>query len=102
MKEFKIGQCVKVIESDACYDMYSEMADIMNLDSWQRGNTPDASKTYIVKCIEIHPDTRVMLYAIENEGESYIVDENAIEPIYNEMKHCNCHIRFESNVWIVI
>lgn len=101
MKAFKIGQCVNVIQPDACYDMYSGMADVMNLDSWQRGNTPDASKTYIVKCIEIHPDTRVMLYAIENEGKSYIVDENAIELTYNEIKHNNCLIRFESNVCVV-
>jgi hypothetical protein len=101
MKEFKIGQFVNVIQPDNCYDCYSVMANIMNLDNWQRGKSPDVSKIYFVKCIEIHPDTREMLYAIENEGESYIVGENAIEPTYNEMKHDNCHIRFESNVCIV-
>lgn len=99
MKEFKIGQLVKVVKSIACYDCYYEMANKMELVNWVRGELPVENKIYLVKKIEIHPMHNDLLYVIESDNKSYMVEENAIESL--DILTENAHIRFESNVYIV-
>lgn len=84
MKRYKgisVGDYVKVINSDRCYDTYEEMAKDMELENWEYGSNKLKDGRVIV--IKNHKWNEDVLFAIEKENIQEIYGIDGIEKIEN-------------------
>ena len=77
--KFKIGDKVKVIDSDNCYGHYDAMADQMGLKNWKVGNNLSDGDEGMIVAIEKHPDLGKIIYGMYTNGREYIMNVDGLE-----------------------
>ena len=76
---FKLGDKVRVINSEYCYTTYSYMAEVMELEKWIHGDrVPDNIECKIISKSH-HQVNNILLYGVESNGHQYIIQEDGLE-----------------------
>jgi hypothetical protein len=82
--KFRIGETVRIVDIDDCYNRYLDMFDLLNTDgkfTFVDGALPDTDDTGVIVKVGEHEDFGSEIYLVATSDGCYLMAEEGLENV---------------------